>query len=164
MADIRRSIHWILGALTYYIVWPIYYIYQIASAAWLVYRLGRTATRQSRNSSSRGIHRLYHDNLHSHLQDLEKQKSKGWNCESREWRDEIRHPITVVAVGWKVEKEEAHAKPAERLSVLMQQYSESSREGRYSRRLSMADPLESVLVQKSGTRNFSKKFPIPEHG
>lgn len=131
MAGIRRSIHWVLGALTYYLVWPIYYLYQITSTAWLVYRLSRTATREKRNTSSRGIHRPYHDHLETHLQDLEKQKSEDWNHEKSNQKDEIRYPITVVAIGWKEDRQELHAKPAERLSVLMQQYSDASREGRY---------------------------------
>lgn len=163
MAGIRRSIHWVLGALTYYLVWPIYYLYQIASAAWLVYRLSRTKPRQNKESSSRGIHRPYRDLLEAHLQDLEKQKSKGWNG-TNDQKDEIRYPITVVAVGWKEEKQDLHIKPAERLSVLMQQYSDASREGRYSKRTSMADMLDHSKAQKSGPPNFSKKFPISEHG
>lgn len=164
MATFHRSIHWVLGALTYYIVWPVYYIYQILSAAWLVYRLGRTTTKHTRHSSSRGAHRLYRDNLDSHLQDLEKQNEKGWVHEQRNWQDEIRHPITVVAVGWKEEKKDLHAKPAERLSVLMQHYTDSSRECRYSKGLSMADVRENPMAQKSGPPNFSKKFPISNYG
>lgn len=164
MAGIRRSIHWVLGALTYYLVWPIYYLYQITSAAWLVYRLSRTASRQNRESSSRGIHRPYHDQLQTHLQDLEKQNSKGWTHGSSDQNDEIRYPIIVVAVGWKEEKQELHPKPAERLSLLMQQYSDSSREGKFSKTTSMVDMLDHSMTQKSGPPNFSKKVPIPEHG
>ena len=164
MARIRSSIYWILGAATYYFVWPIYYIHQIISAAWLVYRLGRTTKRQPRESRSRRIHRPYRDNLQTHLQDLENQKSKGWNCEPSDWKDEIRHPITVVALGWKDEKEESKPKTAERLSVLIQQYSESSREIRPPSRLSTSDLPERMGPQTNVTRNFSKKLCVPGHG
>jgi hypothetical protein len=164
MASFRKAIHWLLGAATYYLVWPIYYIHQIVSAAWLIYRLGRTTSSQPRKSSSRRIHRPCRDRLQSHLQDLENQKSKGWDYIPSQSKDEIRHPIAVVAVGWKVEKEESKPKTAERLSVLIQQYSDSSREIKAPSRLSASNPFEKMAAHTNVTRNFSKKLCILEQG
>ncbi|QDS74609.1 hypothetical protein FKW77_008596 [Venturia effusa] len=164
MMGLRKSVHWVLGALTYYFVWPIYYLYQIASAAWLVYRISHTAARKDRGFNSKGVHRPYHDHLQTHVRDLERQTSRECKHEPIEQNNEIRHPITVVTVDWKSEKQEVYAKHAERLSVLVQQYSDASREERYSKRTSRADMLDYTLTQKSGPPNLSKKFPTPGDG
>lgn len=156
MSPRQDCVHLVIGAVTYYVVFPIYYTHSILSAGWLAYRLASSTRSRQRNETNRSSPaQAAHENLQSHLFEMEQQKQNGWPVRPN-YENEILFPIEVVSARPSTDAMD----PAERISVLLQYYCEPSHSVRNSKNLAVPWHGKGHSRNNSTQSNLS----IPWHG
>jgi hypothetical protein len=138
----RKCVHLFLGAITYYIIAPIYYFQSILNAAWLAYRListsrGPTVPQAAPYSAGH----YYQENLKQHLSNIRQEKTDDWK-EPANYANEMEYPIEVVDH----ETYQQLSRPAERISALFMHFVDVSQFEQPSRKYqgSLAVPMDGM--------------------